>query len=520
LQAASNKKVFISYRAQQPDISLAREFYQALTAAGHEAFMAGESIRLGEQWPNRIDGELKRCDYLLLLLSEKSAASEMVTEEVRRAKELRDSRQDSKPAILPVRVNFPLNSLLNYNLRGYLDRIQQREWRSPADTSTIVQEVLSLLAKEETGDWELETGENESLAARLQQIAPSEDQPQPAALPELPEGSVSVASAFYVERSPIESRCYETILHPGSLIRIKAPRQMGKTSLMARILHEAQRQGYKTVPLSFQLADGKVFADLDKFLRWFCASIGRRLRLPNRLEDYWDEIFGSKDNCTAYFEEYLLENITTPLALGLDEVDCVFQHPQIASDFFGLLRAWHEDAKNRDIWKKLRLVVVHSTEVYIPLSINQSPFNVGLPIELPEFSPQQVYNLARSHGLDWGHVQVEQLMAMVGGHPYLVRLALYHIRRQDIILEQLLQTAPTEAGLYGDHLRRHLWNLEQHPELSAAMKEVVASSGGVRLESVQGFKLHSMGLVKLQGNECSPRCDLYYQYFRDRLRVG
>lgn len=129
LQAASNKKVFISYRAQQPDISLAREFYQALTTAGHEAFMAGESIRLGEQWPNRIDAELKRCDYLLLLLSEKSAASEMVTEEVRRAKELRDLRQDSKPAILPVRVNFPLNSLLNYNLRGYLDRIQQREWR-------------------------------------------------------------------------------------------------------------------------------------------------------------------------------------------------------------------------------------------------------------------------------------------------------------------------------------------------------------------------------------------------------
>ncbi|HBY77530.1 MAG TPA: molecular chaperone Tir, partial [Cyanobacteria bacterium UBA11148] len=68
---------------------------------------------------------------------------------------------------------------------------------------------------------------------------------------------------------PIESRACETILQPGALIRIKATRQMGKTSLMARILYHASQQGYRTVALSFQLAEGKVFADIDKFLRWF-----------------------------------------------------------------------------------------------------------------------------------------------------------------------------------------------------------------------------------------------------------
>jgi AAA-like domain len=35
----------------------------------------------------------------------------------------------------------------------------------------------------------------------------------------------------YVERPPIESICYETLLQPGSLLRIKAPKLMGKTSL-------------------------------------------------------------------------------------------------------------------------------------------------------------------------------------------------------------------------------------------------------------------------------------------------
>ena len=182
-------------------------------------------------------------------------------------------------------------------------------------------------------------------------------------------------------------------------------------------------------------------------------------------------------------------------------------------------RAWHESAKVDDAWKKLRLVVVHSTEVYIPMNINQSPFNVGLPIELPEFIPAQVLDLAQRHGLDWGGDEVARLMAMVGGHPYLVRVALYQVAREETTLDALLTNAPTESGPYGDHLRRHLWNLEQRDDMAEAAKRLVAAGSPVRLEPVQAFQLHSMGIVHLQGNEVMPRCDLYRQYFGDRLNV-
>jgi class 3 adenylate cyclase len=504
--SSTRQKVFISYRVAEPDRTLAQEFYQALSDRGYEAFMAGESLRLGQNWAQRIERELQQCDYFLLLLSEQSARSEMVTEEVGRAKALRE--QYGKPTILPIRVNFPRQSPLNYNLQGYLDRIHQREWQQPADSSQLVRDVLEVL----------ETGIEPEFppTSLLPTISPADSPPLPIAVPELPEGQVDVASVFYMERPPVETRSYEAIIQPGALIRIRAPRQMGKTSLMARILHDAKQQGYRTVQLSFQLADLRLFADTDRFLKWFCASIGRRLRLPNKLDEYWDDIFGSKDNCTAYFEEYLLPQSDSPLTLGLDEVDCVFQQRELAADFFGLLRAWHEEAKNRDIWKKLRLVVVHSTEVYVPMDINQSPFNVGLPIELLEFTPQQVRDLAKLHGLDW-HSEVERLMAVVGGHPYLIRLALYHIARQDLTLDELLETAPTEAGLYGDHLRRHLWNLQQQPELERSMRSVILETHSVRLDSSLAFKLHSMGLVTLKGNEVVPRIQLYQQYFGDRL---
>lgn len=334
---------------------------------------------------------------------------------------------------------------------------------------------------------------------------------------ELPGGQVPLDSYFYIERPPIEQRSYDAILQPGALIRIHAPRQMGKTSLMARILHQAREQNYRTVTLSFQLAGREIFSNLDRFLQWFCASIGKSLGLPNQLADYWDDILGSNYSSTDYFEKSLLTQIDSPVVVGLDDLEVVFQYPEIASDFFGLLRAWHEKAKHGNslsyVWKKLRLVVVHSTEVDIPLNINQSPFNVGLSIELPEFTSEQVQDLAQRHGLDWHAPQVKQLMSLVGGYPYLVRKGLYHIYHQDVTLEQLLPKSATKGRVYGEHLRRQLSNLQKYPELGVAFALVANSLTPLELDRVQALKLHSMGLVHLRGNQVMPSCDLYRQYF-------
>lgn len=334
-----------------------------------------------------------------------------------------------------------------------------------------------------------------------------------------PEGSVSLDCQLYIDRPPIESDCYQTILKPGALIRVKAPRQMGKTSLLQRILHHATQQGHQTAYLNFQSADASFLTNLDELLQWFCGDITNELNLEYRVADYWKQGMGSKQKCGNYFQRYLLATITSPLTLGLDEVDQVFQHPEVAQEFFGLLRAWHEKGKNEPAWQKLRLVISHSKEVYIPLNINQSPFNVGLPIELPEFNQQQINELVQKHQLNFSKNQIAQLIGIVDGHPYLLRKALYEIARGSLSLEQFLQMAPTEEGIYGDHLRRHLFNLTADDNLEAAMKQVIASSDPVRLEANLAFKLRSLGLVKLRGNDVIPLCNLYRLYFKDRLGV-
>ncbi|MBD2165550.1 AAA-like domain-containing protein [Calothrix membranacea FACHB-236] len=334
--------------------------------------------------------------------------------------------------------------------------------------------------------------------------------------PSYPSGSVPLNSPFYIQHSTIEAQAYAEITKPGALVRIKAPRERGKTSLMLRMLNYANSQGYRTVSLNLEQIDYTILSDLNRFLRWLCANVSHQLQLQPRLNDYWDDDIGSKVSCTLYFRNYLLEQLNSPVVLALDEVNKIFEHPQVAKDFFPMLRSWYEEAKRIPSWQKLRLIVVHSTEVYVPLQLNQSPFNVGLPIQLSKFSLEQVQQLAQRYGIDWNAQEAHQLMALIGGHPALVHLALYHLSCGDVSMAQLLQFAPTSTGIYSHHLQHHWAVLEQQPELAAALYTVMNAAEPVQIEPILGYKLSSMGLIELYGNKVTLSCQLYRQYFENQ----
>ena len=488
--------ILVSHHDSNFDV--AQQLCCHLQTTGQTVFMIGQGVRQSNCWFQRFTDALKQCDHYVLLLSPEAAMSEMITEEVRQVRER--SNAHNRPRIVPIHIGQMAS--VNSDLGDYLTELQPLRWRSSDDLAAIAEAI-----------------QNPSTPEDLPVPVPPPMLPDPLTVPERPVGQVPLGSAFYVERPPIEAQCYQEIVHPGALIRIKAPRQMGKTSLMARILDQARNQGHRTVHLSFQLATSDVLSNVDRLMRWFCLCVSRSLRLPNQLAEYWDDIFDGNYNSTNYFEQYLLVATNSPLVIGLDEVDRVFAYPEIANDFFGLLRAWYEKARcgdrDSDTWQRLRLIVIHSTEVYIPMNLNQSPFNVGLSIELPELTPEQVQDLTQRYQLDWTLNQIEELMRLVGGHPYLVRVAMYAVAYQTITFEQLLEQAATEAGVYSDHLRRLLWNLEQYPELADAFSDVVTANTPISLKSTLAFKLRSLGLVTIAGNHVTPRCKLYRQYFCD-----
>ncbi|MUH01002.1 hypothetical protein F7734_55575 [Scytonema sp. UIC 10036] len=351
--------------------------------------------------------------------------------------------------------------------------------------------------------------------------------PAPTSILEYPDGEqLAPTSSFYVERPPLEQQCFEEISKPASLICIKAPQKMGKSSLLARIIQRAKNQGDATVIINFELGEKEFFTNLSTFLRWVCDRIILELtkdnqelgtELLNKLDERWKfaQRIGSKVAVKDYLERYLLPKINNSLTLALEEVDRLFEYPGIYKDFFGLLRSLHQEGRQQEIWKKLRLVIVHSTEAYVPMDINQSPFNVGLPVELPEFTPEQMLDLAKRHQLEWSNTEVQQLRDTIGGHPFLVRLALYKIARREITLARLLETAPTAAGIFSNHLRHLGLILTEQQELGAAMKEIVNTTSPGKFSDAVRYKLKALGLVNLLNDEVIIRCKLYRQYFQN-----
>jgi hypothetical protein len=263
--------------------------------------------------------------------------------------------------------------------------------------------------------------------------------------PEFPGGPVPLSSPYYIEQTVLQSRAYTEIGQPGGLIRIKAPRKMGKSSFTLRLLHYATSLGYCVLQVDLQRADEAVFSSLDRFLRWFCTILSYQLDLPPTLDDYWDAEAGSKVSSTIYLQQVLLKGTQVPIVFLFNEIDRIFEHPVIFREFLPLLRSWYEEAKSDTALHKLRFVLSYSTEIYVPLNLNQSPFNVGLPIELPHLTVEEVQVLTNAYDLSSGIAF--PLMELVSGHPYLIQLALYHLWNGHSTLPDLLHKAATPVGV-------------------------------------------------------------------------
>lgn len=328
---------------------------------------------------------------------------------------------------------------------------------------------------------------------------------------------VKKQSDYYIERPPIEQRCYQELLTDGALIRVKGAEKMGKTLLLEQLASFAQQQDYKSVYLDCLLPGNSILDESSQFLRWLCKRVSKQLKLPDEVDNCWGDLSPNTD-CTDYFEDYILDELTTPLVLQLDNIEQIF-NKKSALDFFSMIRSWW-GMRHKRSWKNLRLVLSYSTEELPKLPIHQSPFNVGLEIKLPEFNQEQVIELIKSHNLNWEQDNIDKLMAMVSGHPFLISEGINYLANYpDSTLNDILEKAHTEEGIYAAYLQHHWSTLEQDKELSDTLKKIVESEQAIAISPKYSYILEKMGLICKEGNQVKPRCQMYRLYFQERLKT-
>ena len=514
------KRVFISYkRAVDPDQRLARLFHKLLSEKGHNAFI-DTSMRAGDAWLEMIDQELKASDYLVVLLSEAAANSEMVQAEIKRAFEYR--RLQGKPNTLPVRIQY--KGLLPYSVDAFLDRLQYVSWDHDADDQRVTAEILSAIegrlpdkkpVKAQTIlDGALVDGRIVADDVTLHPPLPEFD---PRFLDELeaPGGAVKLRDHFYIEREQ-DQKLRGEILKSGTTTSIRAARQSGKSSLLVRGIHHARQQGAKIAHLDVQRVDQDNIKSSDAFLRYLAEFIVRKLRLdPAEVARSWQGSLGSQDKLTYLMEDYVLPECDPFIVLAMDEVDRLL-HTAFYKDFFALLRSWHNSRAIDPLWDKLNIILAISTEPYLLIpDSSQSPFNVGLKINLVDFDRSQVRDLNALHGSPVRESDFPQFFELFSGHPYLTRKALYTLVTERMGWDSLNASAGEDQGPFGDHLRRYHWLLRNEPDLRTALKEIIRSSRCSN--DMTRFRLLRAGLVKGEGDICMCRNDLYRKYFKDKL---
>lgn len=502
-------RVFISYKRNSPtDERVAAALVEAF-GRRHEVFI-DKTILPGTDWASCIESKIRESDFIVPLLSAQSVNSEMVKGEIEKAHVF--GKEAGRPAILPVRVAY--NEPFPYSLSPYLNPLQWACWNGDDDTPRLVRELLAAV------------GGGELIGGELPPPAPPEAGAIPRPLPaaslrplDLPEGTMDPESGFYVERDEdalaLDAIRTDTTRQKGVTIPIKGPRQMGKSSLLMRVMGAAAEVNKQVVLLDFQLFDHAALGSADNFYRQFCVWLTSELGLKNRVDEYWDPDLGNNQRCTAYMSKHLLREVGGPLVIAMDEVERIFDTP-FRDDFFSMLRSWHNKRALEKVWKQCDLVLVTSTEPYqLIKDLNQSPFNVGVVVNLEDFTPAEVARLNALHGPAFGGEDETRLVRLLNGHPYLTRRALYLVAKGQVPAAELFAQARADRGPFGDHLRYHLFRMHDQADLVAGMREVIGRR--TCADERIFFRLRGAGLVRKEGAAVLPRCQLYAEYFGEHL---
>ncbi|MEQ1908770.1 MAG: AAA-like domain-containing protein [Vicinamibacterales bacterium] len=514
-------KAFISYKSNvKPDDQLASFFANYLETRQHEVFIQTK-IQPGESWPEIVDKKLKDSDYLILLLSPESMASEMVIEEVRRSVRYRE--QNGRPRLLPVRLADRVE--LPYDVGARVNRLQHLKWLNNGDEDAIAGKIADVLtADAEVQEEVVQAGKAEALSADGAATAAGQkiDCPLPSFdvswLKELNAqgGPVRLDSPFYVLRDQ-DTLCQQRIGEQGRTVLIRGSRQMGKTSLLARLYQHANDQEIRASYIDFRSYGQDQVKDLESLLHGVAYQLYDDLSPNNPPEDpVWSTKRSAAQNLTRYLQREIIGARAEPVVLFM-EVDRLLRS-DYRTEFFALVRSWHDKRALDQKFSWLNLVLSYSTEASTFITAqHQSPFNVGEVVELEDFTLPQLQKLNAKHGSPLKQqADVAAVMDLLAGHPFLTRQALYLLSAGQTDIADLLARAANDDGPFNGHLQSYLLSFYENKDFREPMKSVLDK--GVCPDDLSFYNLRSFGLVRGPSRlNARPRCGLYRQYFGAHL---
>jgi len=503
-ESIKSTKIYISYLPNDSH-NLSQNIFNNLTQRGFQV-CRNQDILVGTNETIALTEIIKGSNYFLFLLNDTAEASELVQKELEIIQRVIEEGHSVR--VIPIKIQLSETWTPSQVTKKLIADIRPLNIQGPQQKDTAMLKIQEVIFQQQI---------TQQRVPPHTKVKGSSDVGKSKFPLEVAKGVVSIDSNYYIQRHH-ESLFIRHIESPGALMRIRGPRQYGKTSLLARVNAHCKNLGYNTLVIDFQEFDENTVANLDNLLYEFCYCFADRFRQEEVLDKRWAKPRPKGWTASKFIERDILQKCNQPLLVAIDEADRLFHYPEVSKEFFSKIRAWHEDSKlaESESWKKFRLALSYSTETRLAVQdMNTSPFNVGVEDRLMPFTKDQVNDLAVRHNLNWSAEQYQEIMELLGGQPFLVRQAMYLLASEKYNYKDLIAKATTQDGPFGNHLRNHLANIKKVAAAEIALNDILER--GQCFDPIMASKLEATGLVQGAMTEFKMANSLYAAFFKGKL---
>jgi predicted ATPase/GAF domain-containing protein/tRNA A-37 threonylcarbamoyl transferase component Bud32 len=282
-------------------------------------------------------------------------------------------------------------------------------------------------------------------------------------------GSLTMDDPTYVVR--LADRQLYKSLKRGEFCYVLNPRQMGKSSLMVRMIKHLQYEGILCAPIDMTRIGSENITP-DQWYKGIAFELGRRFNLRSKVnfKVWWQERvdLSPVQRLSEFIESVILVEVgdaSSQLVIFIDEIDSVLGLNFSVNDFFALIRSCYNQRSLNPDYQRLTFAIFGvATPSELITNIQITPFNIGHSIHLEGFKEHEARPLLQGLAQKFTnpHTILKEVLAWTSGQPFLTQRLCKLIRNSSSLLP------PDDESQWVDSLVRteiiNNWEAQDEPE--------------------------------------------------------